>query len=207
MFRCIEAGKRDVNEFMYGETLLHSAADEGNVAAGKRLLQLGADASLRSHRGWTAMHYAVRENNVDFCAILPAFCLTQRTKHEGYTMLQVACLSTLNNGPNISAIVWLLEQMETELTEETFPCGTIFLYTSTEDKQTVRAAFAAALARRQRWTPPRAAWMAACCCTISYKCCGGIKLQCIVTAIKAALFTYFVAYLLHTTIYNVWPCF
>lgn len=159
MFGYIEAGKRNVNTKVDDiGTMLHYAAEEGNVEAGKRLLQLGADATLRNVSGYTAMHAAIYRNDVHFCAILPAVCLTQNTS-DGYTPLQCACRPC--RVPSILLLYWLLEQCEVKPDTRSLQICTRRL--STGNKQRVKAAFAAAFARQRRWTAPRAAWLAACC--------------------------------------------
>jgi hypothetical protein len=165
MFGHIEAGKHDVNALVSWSrkgTLLHFAADTNNVEAGKRLLQLGADASLRAPSGFTPMHDAIWKGHAEFCTILPAYCLTQTTPN-GHTALQWSCMRRSYRPPNIPLILWLLDQFETEPDAKSLKWITKSPDVSAEVKQTIQAVFAAAFGRKRRWTVARAAWLAACC--------------------------------------------
>jgi hypothetical protein len=172
MFGDIEAGKHDVNALVSWSskgtwkskegTLLHLAADTNNVKAGKRLLQLGADASLRAPSGFTPMHDAIWKGHAEFCTILPAYCLTQTTPN-GHTALRWACIRRSYRPPNIPLILWLLDQFETEPDAKSLKWITKSPDVSAEVKQTIQAVFAAAFGRKRRWTVAKAAWLAACC--------------------------------------------
>lgn len=51
-------------------TALHLAADEGNVDCVNLLLNRGANAKLKNHRGFTALHLAARTSSLECCESL-----------------------------------------------------------------------------------------------------------------------------------------
>lgn len=52
-------GDIDHCDDLMGWTLLHSAAENGNVQAIRWLVENGADIDIRSQKGWTPLHQAV----------------------------------------------------------------------------------------------------------------------------------------------------
>ena len=49
---------------------LYGPASGGNYAETKRLLEAGADASMRTAFGWTALHWAAKDGHVDVVRLL-----------------------------------------------------------------------------------------------------------------------------------------
>lgn len=181
VFRRIVANCYNVNgTFEYRmEKLLHVAAEQGNVAAGKKLLEMGADPHARQFPrldGWTAMQMAAWCGHADFCAALPSTCIAQSTVG-GYTALHFACQivrgeTNKNITERCRLICWLLAQHECDLNanadRQELPYRTWRKcvangYIAEDNILRVEAAFEWARGGRQRWTPARAAWIVACC--------------------------------------------
>lgn len=164
VFQCIATNQHDVNALceIYGDALLHIAARQGNVTAGKRLLQLNANPRLQSRSGFTAMLAAITRGHVDFCAALPPCCLTDRTGC--YSILTWACITwRCRSGCSPEATQWLLRQPGIDPDAQSWERVCDADRVTAEEKACVYAAFAEARAWRRRWTTTRAAWMAACC--------------------------------------------
>lgn len=175
VFKCISAIGCNVNDtFPSSKTLLHVAAIQGNVAAARRLLQMGANSLARDDTGWLAIHYAAWFGLPNFCAALPTTCIAEPTTL-GWTTLTLACYA---KGPEkvekkderCRLICWLLEQPECEYDVHAYTAWRFHVRDcySFEDIGNlsvfrVEAAFEWARGGRQRWTPARVAWIAACC--------------------------------------------
>ena len=54
----------------YGRTDLHYAANDGNIARVRALLDAGADPSAPDDDGWTPLHFAVQSGSVAVCEVL-----------------------------------------------------------------------------------------------------------------------------------------
>lgn len=172
VFRCITGSCYDVNDtFESSVTLLHVAAACNDVAAGQRLLEMGADAHARDIDGWSAIHVAARLGFTDFCAALPSTCIAQPTER-GRTVLQLACQmnqaeTTKKQVERCRLICWLLEQPECDPDAEAYTLWRANVrdgYIAEDNVVCVEAAFEWARGGRRRWTAPRAAWLSACCC-------------------------------------------
>lgn len=120
VFRSIVANGYNVNGTFdeRQESLLHMAAKQGNTAAGKQLLQMGANPHARDKSGWSPIHGAAWCGHADFCAVLPPMCIAQVTGNIGHTPLYLACRA-LNSAETkekeaqrCRLICWLLEQPE-----------------------------------------------------------------------------------------------
>lgn len=64
-----------------GNFQLHLAAEKGDAAAVKKLVELGAPANFRNDRGLTALHYAAHHEHFDtivevrFVISFPGLCI------------------------------------------------------------------------------------------------------------------------------------
>ena len=59
-----------VHQQVYGETALHKAANFGSLASATRLLEGGADLTLRAKYGETALDYARSQGKSEVVALL-----------------------------------------------------------------------------------------------------------------------------------------
>ena len=66
----------------YGETPLMVAAERGQTDEVRRLLQAGADLTLKDHEGITALEKAQRNRHADVAALLGGVPVSQRTNAE-----------------------------------------------------------------------------------------------------------------------------
>ncbi len=88
-----------------GKTLLMQAAGDGNDFLVKKLLDSGADVNARDQDGWTALMYAVRnQNNYNIINILysSGAALQIRNNHNATPLLLAA---SYNNNPDILALL------------------------------------------------------------------------------------------------------
>jgi ankyrin repeat protein len=145
-----------------GWTLLHVAARQTNVTIIKTLLRLGAISSSESETKLRPIHMVVasRASFLQLPQCLEAVQLlpVSELAHVdvwGRTPLHIAveCL-------NIRAVEWMLQQPQCcpEITDVKGRTAQDYAF----DIEILEAAFATGMAQRWRWTPARAAWMAAC---------------------------------------------
>jgi hypothetical protein len=145
------------------QTLLHIATFMGMVDDVRRLLELHANPSIPESSGWLPMHFAAIAakcvNNptrvLDICKLLPPKDLAAKTNN-GLTPLHLAIM----HAAGLEVIAWMADQPESDLEAEfdgrrPLDLCRVFRYDE------AAAVIADAIAARRRWTPPRAAWIAA----------------------------------------------
>jgi hypothetical protein len=179
----IEANKIAVDEVFgaYKQTLLHLACHrkDVSVAVVQRLLNLGASSSRATCEGYVAMHEAARgfgHDSLEKCKILPAADLGCRTIHQQtplhilahelnfyayYFCTHYGMVGRINRLEGM--LRWMVDAVQC-------PVDAMDLWGRTAADM-LRSAAAAPYASivhsaavwKRRWTPQRAAWIAACC--------------------------------------------
>jgi|SRR4030095_7987828 ankyrin repeat protein len=75
----------------FGETPLHVAVVQGDVAAIKTLLAAGADINAKGEHGYTALHEAVEQGKIDIVKLLLALGSSiAATNDDGLSTLELA---------------------------------------------------------------------------------------------------------------------
>jgi hypothetical protein len=182
MLAAIEANKIPVDKVLelfedYKITLLHLACrcEDVSVAVVQRLLELGASSSWADRSGNVAMHKAAQGcdyNSFEKCKMLPAADLGCRNSHQQTPLHVLAhdlkfCVlyhADIRTRRLEDMLRWMVDTVECPVdavdmkgrTAADILCmnGTAAPYAS--------IVHSAAIWKR-RWTPQRAAWIAACC--------------------------------------------
>ena len=74
----VVCGEYDVNNLYDGQTVLHTAAEQGCVGVVAKLIELGCDLNKTNNSGLTVLRIAATEGHVDFVAKLIELRLTTR---------------------------------------------------------------------------------------------------------------------------------
>lgn len=171
----IQAGKLSPNAAKSrGYTLLHAAtASHCDVSVMKQLLRLGADPSAaddfwRTPLHWTMLHAHARiaEDTLNICRMLPVKDLNKRDTF-GITPLFFLITESIDHQCSvvikslIPVLTWTLEQPKCDLEAVGNDGRTPLEFCVGHSKYELANIIAAAIAARKRWTPARAAWIAA----------------------------------------------
>ena len=91
----LDAGKGIHQPDEFGFTLLHYAAEDGNLDVARLLLSQGADVNAQTAYGYTPLHDSVLGNNPDIIQLLldagaDSAARVERGIHHGHTALEIA---------------------------------------------------------------------------------------------------------------------
>jgi hypothetical protein len=138
-----------------GIALLHVASGFGPKAAVRTLLvELGANPSIETWRGWRPMHLAAFTGRLAICKLLPRTDLAMRVPCERWWFtplgLAIACARNYKE-----LAQWCVDQPECPLDD------TYYTYNCEEIAATTLPVIGVAKEQRRRWSPLRAAFVGA----------------------------------------------
>jgi hypothetical protein len=147
-----------------GFTLLHLACSCAPEAIVRTLLvELGANPSIETCRGWRPMHYAAYMNRLGICKLLPRTDLKVRVRGEQehwFTPLGLVIATAEDPYEPEELARWCADQPECPLDD------TYYTYFVAEVAATSLPYIAVAKEHRRRWSPLRAAFVGA---VVSFK--------------------------------------